>query len=128
MHIRRSDVVVLRKAVTGVKDTSGRPMGREAKGSQARVLKVLKDQGKIIVEGVNYKYRHVRPSQKNPQGGRIAKEAPISISNVMLYCPKCDKGVRVRVDRVPKDPTAEGKAMNVVRYCKVCGEMVGGQE
>ena len=50
------------------------------------------------------------------------------MSNVMLYCPKCDKGVRVRVERVAKDAAAGGKAKNVVRYCKVCGDMVGGQE
>ena len=128
MHVRRNDVVILRKAVTGVKDTSGRPMGRESKGSRGRVLKVLNDTGQVIVEGINYKYRHVRPSQKNPQGGRIARESPINVSNVMLYCAKCDKGVRVRLQRVAKDPGAGGKALNVVRYCKECGEVVGAQE
>lgn len=128
MHVRRNDVVVLRKAITGVKDTSGRPLGREARGSRGRVLKVLKEKGQVIVEGINYVYRHVKPSRKNPQGGRITREAPIAMSSVMLYCAKCDKGVPVRIERVPKDPNAGGRALNVVRYCKTCGEMLGAAQ
>ena len=128
MHIRRNDVVVVRKSITGVKDTSGRPLGRETKGSRGRVLKILKDKEQVIIEGINYKYRHVRPSKKNPQGGRIAKEAPVNISNVMLFCQKCQKGVPVRIERAPKDTTAGGRALNILRYCKECKELIGGQE
>jgi len=128
LHIRAGDRVVLTKAITGAKDTSGRPLGRETKGTVSRVLKVLPEERKVIVEHVNYVYRHVRPSRKNPQGGRIAREAPIDISNVMLYCEKCDRGVRVRIERVPKD-VGEGeegrkKRYDVVRYCKRCGEVI----
>ena len=96
MRIRKNDQVVLTKAITGAKQTDGRAIGKEEKGSVARVLKVLTGDGRVIVEGVNYVYRHVRRSQKNPQGGRVAKEAPIHVSNVMLYCPKCSGPARVR--------------------------------
>ncbi len=128
MHIRRNDVVVLRKAITGCKDTNRRPVGQEAKGSRGRVLKVLRDKDQVIVEGVNYNYRHVRPSQKNPQGGRISREAPVHISNLMLLCEKCQKGVSVRVERVPKDAASGTRTHNVLRYCKECGELVGVQD
>ncbi|MEW6355758.1 MAG: 50S ribosomal protein L24 [Planctomycetota bacterium] len=128
MHIRRNDVVVLRKAITSCKDTSRRPLGQEAKGTRGRVLRVLRDKNQVIVEGVNYKYRHVRPTQKNPQGGRISKETPVHLSNVMLYCDKCQKGVEVRIERVPKDAASGAKTHNVLRYCRVCGELVGIQD
>ena len=52
--------------------------------------------GLVVVEGVNMVYRHVRPSRRNPQGGRLQKEAPIHISNVLPVDPKLDRGSRVR--------------------------------
>jgi large subunit ribosomal protein L24 len=61
-----------------------------------RVLRVLKDQNRLVVEGVNRVWKHVRPSQRNPQGGRIQKDAPIHISNVQLLDPTTGKGTRVR--------------------------------
>ena len=95
MRIRRNDQVVLTKAITGAKQLDGRALGKEEKGSVARVLKVIPETDQIIVEGVNYVYRHVRRSQKNPQGGRVAKEAAIHVSNVMLFCGKCGGAARV---------------------------------
>jgi ribosomal protein L24 len=68
-----------------MRELDRRAIGKEEAGSVARVLKVLPDSDRVIVEGVNYVYRHVRRSQKHPQGGRVAKEAPIHISNVLLY-------------------------------------------
>ena len=53
-------------------------------GKSGRVLRVFPDKGRIVVEGVNMIKRHTRPSQKNPKGGILAKEAPIHISNVKL--------------------------------------------
>ena len=46
----------------------------------------------MVVEGVNRVYKHLKPSQKNQQGGRLSKEMPIDVSNVMLYCPACARG------------------------------------
>jgi len=57
-----------------------------AKGTRAKVLSVRRADGKIVVEGVNLVYRHMRRSQKNPQGGRLSKEMPIDASNVLVVC------------------------------------------
>jgi large subunit ribosomal protein L24 len=73
MRIRKNDQVVLIKAITGAKQLDRRAIGKEEPGSVARVLKVIPDSDTVIVEGVNYVYRHVRRSQKHPQGGRVAK-------------------------------------------------------
>lgn len=125
MRIRRNDQVVLVKAITGAKQVDGRAIGKEEKGSIARVLKVLAESDRIIVEGVNYVYRHVRRSQKNPQGGRVAREAAIHVSNVMLYCPKCNGPARVRM-KINEKKDARGKRRRqVLRICKRCGEAVG---
>ena len=59
----------------------------------------------------------MRPSQKNPQGGRLSKEMPIDVSNVMLVCPKCDRGVRIG-HRYGDDGQKQ-------RYCKSCGQALG---
>jgi large subunit ribosomal protein L24 len=83
MHIKADDIV---KVISG-----------EDKGSEGRVLRVMRDTNKVLVEGVNRVYRHVRRSQKNPQGGRLSKEMPISISNVMLICKSCGKPSRTGV-------------------------------
>ena len=128
MSIRKNDRVVLRKAITGVKDVNERPVGKEAKGSIGRVLMVMPERGRIIVEGINYVYRHVRPSQKYPQGGRIAKEAPIDVSCVTLYCEKCQRGVRVRKERVARTDSQGKRITDIVRYCKKCNEVVGAVE
>lgn len=63
-------------------------------GKRGRVLRVMPETNKVIVEGINYIYRHMRKSQKHPQGGRIQKEAPLDISNVMLYCQHCQSLTR----------------------------------
>lgn len=126
MRIRKNDQVVLIKAITGVKQVDGRAVGKEEKGSVARVLKVLAEEDRVIVEGVNYVYRHVRRSQKNPQGGRVAKEAPVHVSNVMLYCPKCNGPARTKLTITEKKDARGKRRRQVLRICKKCGEAVGG--
>src|SRR6476659_3415808 len=66
------------------------------KGKTGRVLRVLTDKNRVVVEGINRVWKHVRPSQRNPQGGRIQKDAPIHISNVMPLDPTTGKGTRVK--------------------------------
>src|ERR1700761_2660496 len=97
MHIRKEDQV-------GV--TIGDDKGPEPR----KVLRALPKAGKIVVEGVNRVYKHLKPSAKNQQGGRLSKEMPIDASNVLLYCPTCRRGVRVG-----HRFTAEGRKE---RYCK----------
>jgi large subunit ribosomal protein L24 len=93
-----------------------------ARGTRAKVLSVLpakesSDAVRLVVEGVNRVYRHVRRSQKNPQGGRLSKELPIDASNVLVVCSACGKPSRLGA-RV----TAEG---GKVRFCKKCGADLG---
>lgn len=85
--------------------------GKE-KGKTGKVLRVFPDGGRIVVEKLNLIKRHTRPTQKNPQGGILEKEAPLSYSNVLLLCAKCNRGVRV------SRKTENGKKL---RVCKKCG-------
>jgi large subunit ribosomal protein L24 len=91
-----------------------------AKGTRAKVVSVLavKDgRRRIVVEGVNRVYRHIRRSQKNPQGGRLSKEMPIDASNVLVVCSACGKAARLGA----KIGADGGK----VRVCKKCGADLG---
>src|SRR5450631_4432359 len=83
-HIKRGDTVVV---IAGAD-----------KGKQGKVLKVLIDKDRVVVEGINRVWKHVKPSQRNPQGGRIQKNAPIHVSNVMPLDPSTNKGTRVRFE------------------------------
>lgn len=66
------------------------------KGARGRVLRVIREMDRVIVEGVNRVKRHTKPTPKNPSGGIIEKEAPIHISNVMLLDTKTDKPTRIK--------------------------------
>lgn len=83
-NIRKDDVV---EVISG-----------DHKGQRGKVLRVDTSRGLVVVEGVNMVYRHVRPSRRNPQGGRIQKEAPLHISNVLPYDTKAGRGSRVRFE------------------------------
>jgi len=120
MHIKKNDTVVLLKDISacrGVHESADQQRKyAHAKGDTARVLAVMPDANRVIVEGVNYRYKHVRPNQDNPSGGRIMKEGPIHASNVRVYCSRCSEGTGVRRKR------EDGKK---VRVCKKCGEPLG---
>lgn len=83
------------------------------RGVRGRVLKADHQANKVIVEGVNRVYKHVRRSQRNPQGGRLSKEMPVPLANVMLVCGKCGQPARTGA-RYLGDGSKE-------RYCKKCG-------
>ena len=68
------------------------------KGQTGRVLRVLTSKNRVVVEGINRVWKHVRPSQRHSQGGRIQKDAPVHISNVMPIDPSTGKGARVRFE------------------------------
>lgn len=67
------------------------------KGRTGRVLNVDRKKHRVLVEGVNMKWKHVRPSQENPQGGRIQREYPLNASNVAFLDPETGKGVRLGI-------------------------------
>ena len=68
------------------------------KGKTGRVLRILGDKDRVVVEGIARVWKHVRPSQRSPQGGRIQKDAPIHISNVLPLDPSTGKGTRVKFE------------------------------
>ncbi len=84
-------------------------------GTEGTVLRVLPQENKIVVEGVNQRKRHMRPTQDNPEGGIVTFEAPIHASNVMLIDPKSGEPTRV-VRRRNDDGTVErlSKSGNVI--------------
>ena len=96
------------KANDTVKVISG-----EDRGATGKVLRVVRKSDKLVVEGVNRVYKHVRRSQKNPQGGRLSKEMPVSVSNVLLVCEGCGAAARLGVRYLPNGAKE--------RYCKKCG-------
>ncbi len=73
---------------------------------EGTVLQVLRASGRVVVEGVNMRKRHERPSEANPEGGIMTFEAPIHISNVMLVDPASDQASRIRM-RIEADGTKE---------------------
>ena len=105
MPVKKDDVVVV---------TTGAD-----KGKRGRVLEAFPDEGRITVEKVNMVKKHQKPTQRQRQGGIIEKEAKIQVSNVQIYCAKCDKPVRVAHKRLE-----DGKK---VRICRKCGEMLDVQ-
>ena len=94
----------------------------DSKGKTGKVMKVFPDKSKVVVEGLNLSFKHVRPSQKNPQGGRIRIEQPIHISNVLPISPKSNKGSRVRfetgADGTKKRVAIDGGEIGVVAKAK----------
>ncbi len=100
-HVRKNDTVMV--------------IAGKEKGKIGKILKIFPSEERVIVEKVNLIKRHTRPSHQYPQGGIIEKEGPIHISNVLLYCTKCAKGVRVG-----RKVLEDGKK---ARYCKKCGEI-----
>jgi large subunit ribosomal protein L24 len=87
------------------------------RGKRGKILSVDRKVGKVVVEGVNLVHKHVRPSQRNPQGGRLRKEMPIDASNVALVDPETDRPTRVGV-RYLDDGSKE-------RYSKKSGVGLG---
>jgi len=84
MHVRKGDQVVV--------------IAGKEKGKRGRVLRILTGKGRVVVERVNMVKRHTKPTQRNPRGGILEKEGSVELSNISLWCPKCSKPRRHRVD------------------------------
>jgi large subunit ribosomal protein L24 len=67
------------------------------KGKRGKVTRVLRSDNKLVVEGINLVYKHLKPSRRNPQGGRLSKEMPVDASNVAIVDPTTNKPTRVGV-------------------------------
>lgn len=83
MHIRKDDTV---EVISG-----------DDKGKRGRVLRTIPSENKLVVEGINRAYKHMRPNRRNQQGGRLSKEMPIDVSNCALIDPQTNKPTRVHV-------------------------------
>ena len=83
------------------------------RGKRGKILKVFREKGRVIVEGINKRNKFVRPTQENPKGGSVNIEFPIALSNVMVFCEKCKKPVRLGIEI--KDDVK-------IRVCKKCGK------
>ena len=102
LHIKKNDTVVV--------------LAGQDKGKTGKVLKVLVEKNRALVEGVNMVSKSTKPSAKNPQGGIVKQEAPIHISNLSLVDPKSGKATRVGIK-----VTEDGKK---VRIAKKSGEEI----
>lgn len=102
MRIKKDDIVAL---ISG-----------DGRGQQGKVIRVLPREQKVIVQNQAYVLKHVKKTQKNPQGGRLQREAPIDISNVRLVCPACSEKTAVVVRK--------GEDGKRVRVCKKCSEEI----
>ena len=83
MFIRKDDTVAI--------------LAGDDKGKRGKVLRILREEGKVVVEGINRVYKHMKPSKRNPQGGRLSKEMPVAVSNVALIDPTTNAPTRVGV-------------------------------
>ncbi|MBW1769862.1 MAG: 50S ribosomal protein L24 [Deltaproteobacteria bacterium] len=98
------------------KDDKVKVIAGKEKGKMGKVLKVLRDKNRVIIENVNFVKRHTKPGGQTRQGGIVEKEAWIHSSNVMLMCNKCINPVRIKMQRLE-----DGKS---VRSCRKCGEII----
>ena len=105
LHIKKGDMVEI--------------IAGDYKGATGKVLRVIPEKNKVVVQGHNIARKHVRPSRKNPQGGRIDVEQPIHISNVLPLNPKSSRGSRVHY-RINKDGSkrriaTDGSEISIVK-------------
>jgi large subunit ribosomal protein L24 len=100
MHVKKDDIVVV---------ISGKD-----KGKKGKVIQSFPKESKVLVENINMITKHKKPTQQMQQGGIVRQEAPIDAAKVMLFCEKCNRGVRTGHKFL-----TDGKK---VRYCKKCNE------
>jgi large subunit ribosomal protein L24 len=132
MHIKVEDIVVVLKGLekpvsvdAKAKDDRSDATLVRVKGANGsvkeyksgKVLKLYLNQNRVLVEGVNKVWKHMKKSRQNPRGGRLHKEMPIQLSNVMLLCPKCNQPARTGT-KVNADGTKN-------RICKKCKGDIG---
>lgn len=101
-HIKKDDTVMV--------------MAGKEKGKTGKVVRILADKNRVVVENLNVVKRHTRPNRANQDGGIIEKEAPIAISNVMVVCSACNKPSRTGM-RLSEDGSK-------ARFCKKCNQTV----
>jgi len=99
MHVRKGDQVVV--------------IAGKEKGKRGRVLRLMTEKGRVVIERVNMVKRHTKPTQRNPRGGILEKEGSVEASNIALWCGKCVAPRRAKHDH------QEGQKKR--RICVKCG-------
>ena len=97
MHVKTGDDVVV--------------LSGNHRGERGKVLRILRESGRVLVEGVNLRVKILRKTQANPQGGTVEREMPLHLSSIALWSEKAGRGVRTRIER------AEGKSIRVGVPC-----------
>ena len=105
MFVKKNDLV---KVISG-----------ESRGKTGKILRVFPEEERVVVQGVNLRWKHMRRSQEHPHGARIQKELPIHISKVKIVCPQCTKPTKVGYK------IAESGVKS--RVCKKCAQPIGEQ-
>lgn len=105
LHVKKGDTVLV--------------LAGNDKGKQGRVLMVFPEKDRVLVEGINIRTHHEKPTQENQQGGRMKKEAPVHISNVMVIDPTTDEPSRIGRKRIEENGNGRW-----VRYAKKSGEII----
>lgn len=108
LHVKKGDMVQI--------------IAGDHKGATGRVLHVYPEDNAVIIQGQNIAKKHVRPSRRNPQGGRIGVEQPVHISNVLPVNPKSSKGTRVRYPQtesgVKKRVATDGTELGTIKKAR----------
>jgi len=99
MHVRKGDQVVV--------------IAGKEKGKRGRVMRLLTEQGRVVIERINMVKRHTKPTQRQPRGGILEKEGSVEASNVALWCGKCVAPRRAKVE--------EKEGQKKRRVCVKCG-------
>lgn len=101
LGLRKGDLVIVKK-------------GKD-KGKTGKVLKVIPEKNRVIVEKINFVKEFIRPDRsRNIQGGIMEKEAPLSVANVMVYCSECEQGVRLK-----RKALEDGSKVRVCHKCEL---------
>ncbi len=99
--LKKGDIVIVKK-------------GKD-RGKTGKILKVIPEKNRVIVEKVNFVKEFIRPDRtRNIQGGIMEKEAPLSMANVMIYCSECEQGVRIK-----KKTLEDGTRIRVCHKCEL---------
>lgn len=110
VHVKKGDKVVV---------LSG---NEEIRGKEGKVLSVITDKNRVVIEGVAMVTKHQKPRRQGESGGTFQKERSIDASNVMLVCPKCNKATRVGRREVTIEDENGKKQVRRVRVCKKCNQ------
>ena len=103
MHVRKGDQVVV--------------IAGKEKGKRGRVLRLLTEKERVVIERINMVKRHTKPTQRNPRGGILEKEGSVEASNVALWCGKC-------VRPAPREASSDNEGQKKRRVCVKCGTVV----